>query len=39
VYGLGANALDNDAVKKIFKAKNRPTDNPLIVHISNKEGI
>jgi len=35
VYGLGANALDADAVKKIFEAKGRPQDNPLIVHISN----
>ena len=37
VYGLGANALDENAVKKIFKAKGRPSDNPLIVHISNFE--
>jgi L-threonylcarbamoyladenylate synthase len=35
VYGLGANALDNEAVFKIFKAKNRPADNPLIVHVSS----
>lgn len=35
VYGLGANALDEDAVKSIFDAKGRPSDNPLIVHISN----
>ncbi|MDR1514587.1 MAG: threonylcarbamoyl-AMP synthase [Synergistaceae bacterium] len=34
VYGLGANALDTDAVKKIFEAKGRPQDNPLIVHVS-----
>ena len=34
VYGLGANALDSLAVKKIFKAKGRPSDNPLIVHIA-----
>lgn len=34
VYGLGANALDKKAVRKIFAAKNRPTDNPLIVHIA-----
>lgn len=34
VYGLGANALDPKAVKKIFKAKGRPSDNPLIVHIA-----
>ncbi|MBI2427836.1 MAG: threonylcarbamoyl-AMP synthase [Ignavibacteriales bacterium] len=33
VYGLGANAFNGDAVKKIFVAKGRPADNPLIVHI------
>jgi L-threonylcarbamoyladenylate synthase len=36
VYGLGANALNENAVKNIFKAKGRPSDNPLIVHILNK---
>ncbi|AOL15818.1 threonylcarbamoyl-AMP synthase [Sulfolobus sp. A20] len=35
VYGIGANALDSESVKKIFIAKNRPVDNPLIVHISD----
>ena len=35
VYGLAANAFDENAVKKIFKAKNRPADNPLIVHIAD----
>lgn len=35
VYGLGANALDAEAVKKIFIAKGRPQDNPLIVHVAN----
>ena len=35
VYGIGANALDEKAVSKIFKAKGRAGDNPLIVHISN----
>ena len=35
VYGLAANALDAEAVKKIFTAKGRPQDNPLIVHISD----
>lgn len=35
VYGLGANAFDARAVKKIFHAKGRPSDNPLIVHISD----
>lgn len=39
VYGLGANALDKDAVKEIFKAKGRPQDNPLIVHISKVKDI
>ncbi len=34
VYGLGANGLDPDAVAKIFRAKGRPQDNPLILHIS-----
>lgn len=35
VYGLGANALDEEAAKKVYEAKGRPSDNPLIVHISN----
>lgn len=35
VYGLAANALDESAVSKIFKAKGRPQDNPLIVHIAD----
>lgn len=35
VYGLGANALDGNAVSKIFRAKGRPMDNPLIVHVSS----
>ena len=39
VYGLGANALDENAVKKIYEAKGRPSDNPLIVHIYNKEEV
>lgn len=39
VYGLGANALNPAAVKKIFQAKGRPQDNPLIVHISDIEDI
>lgn len=34
VYGLAANALDGEAVAKIFEAKGRPADNPLIVHIA-----
>lgn len=39
VYGLGANAYDENAVKKIFRLKGRPYDNPLIVHISSKSQI
>lgn len=35
VYGLGANALDEAAVRRIFAAKGRPADNPLIVHIAD----
>lgn len=35
VYGLAANALDAEAVKKIFVAKGRPQDNPLIIHIAD----
>lgn len=34
VYGLGANAFDQQAVINVFKAKGRPQDNPLIVHIA-----
>lgn len=34
VYGLGANALDEEAVARIFSAKNRPADNPLIIHVA-----
>lgn len=37
VYGIGANALDPKAVNKIYLAKGRPSDNPLIMHISNIE--
>ncbi|WP_195988691.1 L-threonylcarbamoyladenylate synthase [Clostridium sp. D53t1_180928_C8] len=37
VYGLGANALEEEAVKKIFIAKGRPQDNPLIVHVCSKD--
>ncbi|MBQ7864946.1 MAG: Sua5/YciO/YrdC/YwlC family protein, partial [Clostridia bacterium] len=39
VYGLGANALDKDAVLSIFAAKDRPADNPLIVHIWHREQL
>ncbi|MCB9359175.1 threonylcarbamoyl-AMP synthase [Candidatus Woesearchaeota archaeon] len=36
VYGLGANALDPEAVDSIFKAKGRPQDNPIIVHVYDR---
>lgn len=39
VYGLGANAWDEGACYKIFKAKGRPSDNPLIVHVSGLQGL
>ncbi|MFY9197793.1 MAG: L-threonylcarbamoyladenylate synthase [Acutalibacteraceae bacterium] len=39
VYGLAANALDENAVAKIFRAKGRPSDNPLIVHIADFDDI
>lgn len=39
VYGLGAIATDEQAVRKIFEAKGRPSDNPLIVHIGDKSQI
>lgn len=39
VYGLGANALDENAVKKIYEAKGRPSDNPLIVHIYDRKEV
>ena len=39
VYGLGANALDPEAVRKIYEAKGRPSDNPLIVHVANFDMI
>jgi len=39
VYGLGANALDAKAAAGIFEAKSRPLDDPLIVHISEKEDL
>ena len=37
VYGLGANALDPDAVARVFRAKGRPSDNPMIVHAPDAE--
>ncbi len=39
VYGIGANALDENAVGKIFAAKGRPSDNPIIVHLADKRKI
>lgn len=39
VYGLGANALDGQAVAKIFAAKGRPADNPLIVHVADRQSV
>ncbi len=39
VYGLGANALDAEAVGKVYAAKGRPSDNPMIVHISSKDDL
>lgn len=39
VYGLGANALDSAACKKIYAVKGRPADNPLIVHIASFEEV
>lgn len=39
VYGLGANAFDEEAVKSTFTAKGRPSDNPLIVHIYDKKQV
>src|SRR5690606_19864911 len=38
VYGLGANALDADAVGRIFTAKGRPSFNPVIVHVADAGG-
>lgn len=39
VYGLGGNALDPEASRKIYQAKGRPSDNPLIVHIADMEHL
>lgn len=39
VYGLAASALNGEAIKKVFDAKGRPQDNPLIVHISDIESL
>ena len=37
VYGLGGNGLDGDAARKIYAAKGRPSDNPLIIHVASPE--
>ena len=39
VYGLGADGLNPEAVKKVYKAKGRPSDNPMILHISEIEQV
>ena len=39
VYGLGANALNQDAIMRLYKVKARPIDHPLIVHISTKDRL
>ncbi len=39
VYGLGANGMDGEAVNRIFEAKGRPNDNPLILHIAKKSDV
>jgi L-threonylcarbamoyladenylate synthase len=39
VYGLGANGLDNEAAARIYAAKGRPADNPLILHIAQKHMV
>lgn len=39
VYGLGADAMNEQAIEKIFKAKGRPADNPLIVHVSHPSDV
>ena len=39
VYGLGATALDEKAAQKIYEAKGRPSDNPLLVHVCDKEDV
>ena len=39
VYGLGANAMDGEAVRRIFEAKGRPQDNPLIIHVAGAQWL
>ena len=39
VYGLGANAMDEDACRRIYEAKGRPQDNPLIIHVAGADWL
>ena len=39
VYGLGADASNDEAVNKIYEAKGRPNDNPLIIHLHDKSQV
>jgi L-threonylcarbamoyladenylate synthase len=39
VYGIGANALDKEAARRIYNVKGRPSDNPLIVHLASKDDV
>ena len=39
VYGLGADAWNSEAIAKVFETKGRPSDNPLIVHVSDFDQI
>lgn len=39
VYGMGADALNPEAIRKLFEAKQRPPDNPLIIHVASREQI
>lgn len=39
VYGLGADALNEDAVRSIYEAKGRPSDNPLIIHVPGADWL
>lgn len=39
VYGVGADALNAEAVRKLFEAKRRPPDNPIIVHVANRKDV
>ena len=39
VYGLGADALQEEAAKRTYEAKGRPSDNPLIVHIADYDDL